>query len=76
MVKRVSTGALPSQYRTREQYGWCGVDYDPEAIKPYEWKFKGKSGVSPSLDRLVVTELEVYDDADADVEVFDLDEAL
>lgn len=45
-------------------------------IKPYEWKFKGKSGVSPSLDRLVVTELEVYDDADADVEVFDLDEAL
>ncbi len=43
-------------------------------VKPYEWTFKGKVGVSPSLEKLVITALEVYDDSP--VEDINLDEAL
>ena len=43
-------------------------------IKPYEWKFKNKTGVSASLERLIITDLVEYEDAD--VEPADLDEAL
>lgn len=31
------------------------------AIKPYHWDFKGKTGTSPSLAKLLVTEVAVYD---------------
>tara|TARA_B110000967_G_C18901607_1_gene575807 strand:+ start:8249 stop:8662 length:414 start_codon:yes stop_codon:yes gene_type:complete len=31
------------------------------AIKPYHWDFKGKQGTSPSLAKLLVTEVAVYD---------------
>ena len=43
-------------------------------IGAFDWTFKGKSGVSPSLDALTITELEVYEDATA--EAPNLDEAL
>lgn len=42
-------------------------------IKPYEWQFKGKSGVSPSLNSLTVTALEVYED---EAEAPNIEEAL
>jgi hypothetical protein len=29
-------------------------------INPYEWKYKNKKGVSPSLRKLVITELIEY----------------
>jgi hypothetical protein len=32
-------------------------------ISTYEWKYKNKTGVSPSLAKLVVTDLVVYEDA-------------
>ena len=44
-------------------------------ISPYEWKFKNKKGVSPSLKKLVVTELVKYD-SKASVDVDDEEEAL
>ena len=44
-------------------------------IRPYEWTFQSKAGVSPSLDQLVITELESFDDT-ADDFAPDLDEAL
>lgn len=31
------------------------------AIKPYGWDFKGKTGISPSLAKLLITEVAVYD---------------
>ena len=43
-------------------------------VKPYSWKFKNKEGVSPSLERLVVTDLVEYEEMDIDPA--DLDEAL
>ena len=43
------------------------------SIAPYAWKWKGKEGVSPSLRKLVVTDLVTLDGDAAD---FDLDEAL
>ena len=43
-------------------------------IGSYEWKFKGKEGVSPSLDQLIITHLEVYETDDVDEAT--LDEAL
>jgi hypothetical protein len=44
-------------------------------VTPFEWKFKGKSGISPSLDKLVITDLEVYEEGDS-YEAPDFDEAL
>ena len=44
------------------------------AVRPYEWSFKNKSGVSLSLDRLTVTDLVTYEeDEESDAS---LDEAL
>jgi len=43
-------------------------------IKPYAWTFKGKKGVSASLEQLVITELVEYEDDD--VSTATLDEAL
>ena len=34
------------------------------SIKPYEWTFKGKSGVSPGLNSLMVLSLVAYDEDD------------
>ena len=31
----------------------------------YEWRYQKKEGVSPSLKKLVITELQAYEDADA-----------
>ena len=31
------------------------------AIRPYTWDFKGKKGISPSLAKLLITEVAVYD---------------
>ena len=36
-------------------------------IKPYEWSWKNKKGVSPSLVKIIITDLHVYS-ADQDVE--------
>lgn len=36
-------------------------------ISSYEWKYKNKSGVSPSLAKLVVTDLVEYADAGGDI---------
>jgi hypothetical protein len=36
-------------------------------IKPYEWSWKNKKGVSPSLVKIIITDLQVYS-ADQDVE--------
>ena len=33
-------------------------------VAPYSWTFKNKEGVSPSLRKLVITELVRYEDAD------------
>ena len=35
-------------------------------ISTYEWKFKNKEGVSPSLRKLNVTKLEVYEDGEGE----------
>lgn len=43
------------------------------SVSPYEWKWKGKEGISPSLRKLVITDLVSLDGADDD---FDMDEAL
>ncbi len=43
-------------------------------IGTYEWTFKNKKGISPSLKKLVVTELVEYDDAE-DVDEDDDEEA-
>lgn len=43
-------------------------------IGTYDWTFKGKSGVSPSLNYLQITELEIYEDEDNSAP--NLDEAL
>lgn len=37
-------------------------------IKPYEWNFKGKTGVSPTIVRLTVTKLIEYGNEDYDDE--------
>ena len=44
-------------------------------ISPYEWKFKNKKGVSPSLKKLVITELVKYE-SKGSVDVDDDEEAL
>ena len=44
-------------------------------ISPYEWKFKNKKGVSPSLKKLVITELVKYE-AGGGVDIDDSEEAL
>jgi len=41
----------------------------------YEWTWKNKEGVSPSLKKLVIDELMTYDDAEP-VEAIDDDEVL
>lgn len=45
------------------------------AVGSYEWTFKNRSGVSPSLNGLVITALEIYDGEGGD-STPDLDEAL
>ena len=41
-------------------------------VGPYEWKFKNKVGVSPSLNKLTVTDLEEYvGDEDGDEDNYD-----
>lgn len=45
------------------------------SISFYEWSYKNKKGVSPSLRKLVITELVEYSDGDA-VTADDVDEAL
>lgn len=45
------------------------------AIGFYDWKFRGKEGRSPSLKKLVVTDLQVYEGAAAEGGV-DLDDVL
>jgi len=47
-------------------------------VGSFEWKFKGKTGISPSLSNLTITELEVYDVGEdgSDNSPIDLDEAL
>lgn len=41
-------------------------------ITPYAWSFKGKKGVSPSLRKMVVTELVAYSGGGADIDDDDL----
>ena len=41
-------------------------------IKPYEWKFQSRKGISPSLHRLVVTDLKVYNGSSAELEEDDI----
>lgn len=40
-------------------------------ISTYEWSWKGKTGISPSLRKLEVTKLEVYEDAEEALDVDD-----
>lgn len=42
-------------------------------IRPYSWEFKGKKGRSPGVQRLVITDLNEYEEASADTS---LEEAL
>lgn len=41
-------------------------------VKPYEWKFQSRKGISPSLQRLVITDLKVYNGGSAEVEEDDI----
>jgi hypothetical protein len=41
-------------------------------VKPYEWKFQSRTGISPSLQRLVITDLRVYSGSAAEVEEDDI----
>lgn len=41
-------------------------------IGAYEWKFKGKVGVSPSIKKMVITDLKEFVRADADEELEEL----
>ena len=45
-------------------------------VGSFEWTFKKKSGVSPNLQRLTITELEIYEADEDDDSPVDLDEAL
>lgn len=45
-------------------------------ISPYEWKFKNKKGVSPSLKKLVITELVKFEAGGGGVDIDDSEEAL
>lgn len=45
------------------------------AIKPYHWDFKGKQGTSPSLAKLLITEVAVYD-KDGDGGGVDMDDVI
>ena len=45
------------------------------SVESYEWAYKGKKGVSPSLRKLVITELNQYEGGN-DVSADMLDEAL
>lgn len=42
-------------------------------ISTYEWQFKNKTGVSPSLRKLTITELEVYSE-DGDEDALEVEE--
>jgi len=37
-------------------------------VRPYEWKYKNKAGISPTLAKLVVTDLVVYANAGGSVD--------
>jgi len=37
-------------------------------VKPYDWSYKNKKGKSPSLVKLVITDLVEYASADSDIE--------
>ena len=41
-------------------------------VKPYEWKFQSRTGISPSLQRLVITDLRVYNGSAVEVEEDDI----
>jgi hypothetical protein len=41
-------------------------------VKPYEWKFQSRKGISPSLQRLVITDLKVYNGGSAELEEDDI----
>ncbi len=42
-------------------------------IKPYEWKWQAKKGISPSLVKIIITDLKVYNaDAEEDLEEDDI----
>jgi hypothetical protein len=42
-------------------------------IKPYEWKWQAKKGVSPSLVKIIITDLQVYNADDVeDIEEDDI----
>jgi len=45
-------------------------------VSPYTWTFKNKTGQSPSLKKLVITHLEVFEEGDEVTDSVDLDEAL
>lgn len=44
------------------------------AVGSYDWEFRGKKGRSPSIKKMLITEVVTY--ADADTEEFDLSSAL
>lgn len=59
-----------------EQIDGVAVGNGSEAValvSTYEWKWKGKQGISPSLKKLSITKLEVYDGAEEDLEVVDVE---
>ena len=41
-------------------------------IKPYEWSWKNKKGVSPSLVKIVINDLKVYSAENAEIEEDDI----
>jgi hypothetical protein len=42
-------------------------------VAPYEWKFKNKKGVSPSIKKLVINELVEYVGGGSDADAVDVD---
>ncbi len=41
-------------------------------IKPYEWKWQAKKGVSPSLVKIIITDLKVYNADEVEIEEDDI----
>lgn len=61
-------------YKDGNELTGVGVGNGSEGVAvvaPYEWSWKGKTGISPSLKKLEVTKLETYEEGEEALDVED-----
>lgn len=64
-------------YKDGDELTGVSVGNGSEAVAvvgSYDWEWKNKKGTSPSLKRLDITSLEVYEDAGGEAEVLEVDD--